>query len=79
MPARVGERLSVPVIDGAMMPAVVRRLDEAGVEIAEIALHLPSLDDVFRALTTTDEQRGAGMTREPRPSPSARPWPGAAS
>jgi daunorubicin resistance ABC transporter ATP-binding subunit len=52
-PARVGERLSVPVGDGAMMPAVVRRLDDAGAEIAEIALHLPSLDDVFRTLTTT--------------------------
>ncbi|HEV7709085.1 MAG TPA: ATP-binding cassette domain-containing protein [Asanoa sp.] len=56
-PARVGERLSVPVTDGAMMPAVVRRLDEAGAEIAEIALHLPSLDDVFRALTAAGDQR----------------------
>ncbi|MEV4538212.1 ATP-binding cassette domain-containing protein [Asanoa sp. NPDC049518] len=55
VPARVGERLSVPVTDGAMMPAVVRRLDDAGAEIAEIALHLPSLDDVFRALTTQKE------------------------
>ncbi|GAA1863446.1 daunorubicin resistance protein DrrA family ABC transporter ATP-binding protein [Asanoa iriomotensis] len=59
LPARLGERLSAPVADGAMMPAVVRRLDDAGVEIAELALHLPSLDDVFRALTTTKEEAPA--------------------
>jgi ABC-type multidrug transport system ATPase subunit len=56
-PTRTGERLRVPVTDGAMMPAVVRRLDDAGAEIAEIALRLPSLDDVFRALTADERQR----------------------
>jgi daunorubicin resistance ABC transporter ATP-binding subunit len=50
-------RLSVPVTDGAMMPAIVRRVDDAGVEVAELNLRLPSLDDVFLALTghTTTE------------------------
>ena len=41
------------------MPVVVRRLDDAGIEVAELALRLPSLDDVFRALTghTADEKQ----------------------
>jgi daunorubicin resistance ABC transporter ATP-binding subunit len=44
-------RLSVPVADGSTMPAIVRRVDDAGIEVAELNLRLPSLDDVFRALT----------------------------
>jgi oleandomycin transport system ATP-binding protein len=43
--------LSVPLADAALMPAIVWRVDEAGIEIAELALRLPSLDDVFLALT----------------------------
>ncbi len=43
--------LSVPVADGTAMPAVVRRIDDAGIGVAEMALRLPSLDDVFLALT----------------------------
>jgi daunorubicin resistance ABC transporter ATP-binding subunit len=52
-------RLSVPVTDGAAMPAIVRRVDDAGIEVAELNLRLPSLDDVFLALTghTTEDKR----------------------
>lgn len=54
--------LSVAVSDGDVMPAVVRRLDEAGIKVAELALRLPSLDDVFLALTghTAHPQETAG-------------------
>ncbi len=34
-----------------LLPAVVRALDEAGVEVADIALRRPTLDEVFLALT----------------------------
>jgi len=34
-----------------VIPEAVRKLDEAGVEIDDIALHRPTLDDVFIALT----------------------------
>jgi ABC-2 type transport system ATP-binding protein len=34
-----------------MIAEAVRRLDEAGVGIDDIALHRPTLDDVFIALT----------------------------
>jgi ABC-type multidrug transport system ATPase subunit len=44
-------RLSVPITDGAMMPAIVRRIDDADIGVTELALRLPSLDDVFLALT----------------------------
>ncbi|MFI6901225.1 ATP-binding cassette domain-containing protein [Nonomuraea sp. NPDC050394] len=43
--------LSVPIHDLAMAPAVLRKLDEAGIVLAEHALRLPSLDDVFLTLT----------------------------
>jgi len=48
---RMKGTLSVPLADAALMPAIVWRLDEAGIELAELALRLPSLDDVFLALT----------------------------
>jgi len=41
----------VPVTDSAIMPAVVRRLDDAGVIVGELALRKSSLDEVFFALT----------------------------
>jgi ABC-2 type transport system ATP-binding protein len=34
-----------------VIPEAVRKLDEAGIEIDDIALHRPTLDDVFIALT----------------------------
>jgi ABC-2 type transport system ATP-binding protein len=42
----------VPVRGGATVLAeAVRHLDAAGVTIADLALHRPTLDDVFLALT----------------------------
>jgi oleandomycin transport system ATP-binding protein len=43
--------VSAPVTDGSSMPVVVRRLDEAGIAVTELSLRLPSLDEVFLALT----------------------------
>jgi oleandomycin transport system ATP-binding protein len=45
------DTLSIPVHDLSVPPAVLRRLDDAGIVLAEHALRLPSLDDVFLALT----------------------------
>ena len=45
----------------------VRRLDDAGVGIEDIALRRPTLDDVFIALTgrsAEDEERAEGDARE---------------
>ncbi|MER6942388.1 ATP-binding cassette domain-containing protein [Nonomuraea sp. NPDC000554] len=47
----VGGLLSIPVHDLAAPPAVLRELDDAGIVLAEHALRLPSLDDVFLTLT----------------------------
>jgi oleandomycin transport system ATP-binding protein len=47
----VNALVSVPVADGSSMPVVVRRLDEAGIAVTELSLRLPSLDEVFLALT----------------------------
>ncbi len=52
-PAREGDGtlLTVPVSDPAMLPALVRRLDEAHIVTSELALRRPSLGEVFLALT----------------------------
>ncbi|MFF3764599.1 ATP-binding cassette domain-containing protein [Streptomyces sp. NPDC001922] len=56
-----GEVITAPVKDPALMPAVVRRLDQAGIAVGELTLRRSSLDEVFLALTghkaepTTDE------------------------
>ena len=45
-------RISVPVHHGAgTLAEIVRRIDGAGLEVAELSLHRPSLDDVFLTLT----------------------------
>jgi oleandomycin transport system ATP-binding protein len=43
--------VTAPIDDPALLTAVVRQLDEAGVVAAELALRRPSLDEVFLALT----------------------------
>jgi ABC-2 type transport system ATP-binding protein len=39
------------VVPGAAVAEAVRRLDEAGVEIDDVAVRRPTLDDVFMELT----------------------------
>ncbi|GAB2626460.1 ATP-binding cassette domain-containing protein [Prescottella soli] len=46
------DRVSLPAPDGAAtLSEALRRLDAAGIELADIALRRPSLDDVFLSLT----------------------------
>jgi oleandomycin transport system ATP-binding protein len=58
--AVVGERpdispdnglVTVAIGDPALVPAIVRRLDDAGIVAGELNLRLPSLDEVFLTLT----------------------------
>ncbi|MFC3997752.1 ATP-binding cassette domain-containing protein [Nocardiopsis sediminis] len=42
---------SASVTDPAVLPEVVRRLDDSGIAVAELTLRKPSLDEVFLALT----------------------------
>jgi len=54
-------RVAVPVPDGARRLAeVVRDLDAAGVELADLAVRRPTLDDVFLALTGHVTEDAAG-------------------
>ncbi len=43
--------ITAPVSDPVLLSTLVRRLDEAGITSDELALRLPSLDEVFLALT----------------------------
>ena len=59
------DRVSLPAPDGpAMLTAALWRLNSANIELADIALRRPSLDDVFLSLT--------GDSAQPEP-PTA--WP----
>jgi oleandomycin transport system ATP-binding protein len=46
--------LTVPVADTGVMSAAVRLLEEKRIDVRELALRLPSLDEVFLALTGHD-------------------------
>jgi ABC-type multidrug transport system ATPase subunit len=55
-----GRHLRAPVrVVAGLLTRVVRALDEAGADLEDVALHQPSLDDVFLKLT--------GATVEPAP------------
>jgi len=50
-PALDNSFVTARVTDPSVLPAVVRRLDDAGVTVAELALRTSTLDEVFLALT----------------------------
>jgi oleandomycin transport system ATP-binding protein len=54
-----GQLVTAPVTDPALLPAVVRRLDNAGVVITELTLRNASLNEVFLSLTGHPAQEAA--------------------
>jgi oleandomycin transport system ATP-binding protein len=63
--------VTAPASNPALLPAVVRRMDEAGLMAAELAFRLPSLDEVFLTLTghhaeDADESAGSLVDDEGR-------------
>jgi ABC-2 type transport system ATP-binding protein len=66
--------IRIPV--GAEGPTVlletVRRLDDAGIPIEDIALHRPTLDDVFLSLTGHAAEMAIEEAEEPEPQPEKR-------
>ena len=60
------QSIRLPAADGSQtLLAVVRRLDESGIDTQDVALHKPTLDDVFLTLTG----RGAAEAEAERESP----------
>ncbi len=51
VPDAAGGAVSAPVNDPGLPPAILQRLTDAGVPVAELSLRKPSLDEVFFALT----------------------------
>jgi oleandomycin transport system ATP-binding protein len=62
--------LTVRIDDPVLLSALVRRMDSAGITADELAMRLPSLDEVFLALTRHDEP-----TDTQRPAPVAEGSP----
>ncbi len=60
--------ITIPVgRDGtSLLTEAIRRLDAAGIELADIALRRPSLDDVFLALTGHTAEAAEEVPAEPR-------------
>jgi oleandomycin transport system ATP-binding protein len=56
--------VSVPASDKALLPRVVRELDDRGIELEEFTLRKPSLDEVFFALTGHRADNDDTQTRE---------------
>ncbi|WP_030442782.1 daunorubicin resistance protein DrrA family ABC transporter ATP-binding protein [Actinoplanes subtropicus] len=56
-----GPIISAPVTDPAALTTLVRRLDEKGLVVAELALRSPSLDEVFLTLTGHTAEESADM------------------
>jgi ABC-2 type transport system ATP-binding protein len=72
-------RISLPVHHAAgVLVEVVRRIDAASIDVAELALHRPSLDDVFLSLTgrqnvgasAAERDDAAGSSRRSGPPPA---------
>jgi ABC-2 type transport system ATP-binding protein len=61
-------RIPVGAIGASALTEAVRRLDDANVEIGDIALHRPTLDDVFLSLTGHVAEDGL----EPESEPAAK-------
>ncbi|GGJ83709.1 daunorubicin resistance protein DrrA family ABC transporter ATP-binding protein [Pilimelia anulata] len=64
-PETSGEVVSVRVESRDVLPLLVRRLDDAGIAVAELSLRNPSLDEVFLSLT--------GHRAEPDAEPNGVP------
>jgi oleandomycin transport system ATP-binding protein len=58
--------VTAPAADPAVLPELVRRLDDAGLMAAELALRLPSLDEVFLSLTGHHAEDGESGGSEGR-------------
>jgi oleandomycin transport system ATP-binding protein len=59
-----GQRVTAPATDPAVLPAVVRRLDDAGVLVTELELRLSSLNEVFLTLTGRPAESGEAEETE---------------
>ena len=60
-----GLLVTAPVTENSVLPSAVRRLDDAGIAITELALRSSSLDEVFLSLTGHPaEQTGNGHVQE---------------
>jgi len=57
--------VTVAITDAAMLPAIVRLLDDLGIVAAELALRLPSLDEVFLTLTGHPAEDSGAATVAP--------------
>lgn len=56
--------MSIRVQDPAVLSTAVRKLDESGITVSELALRLPSLDEVFLSITGNPAESDASTEAE---------------
>ncbi|MEU8779149.1 ATP-binding cassette domain-containing protein [Streptomyces sp. NPDC048606] len=66
-------RVIAPVTTDTLMPGVVRRLDQAGIAVAELTLRRSSLDEVFLALTGHKAQAAGPKASDDDHTPTGGP------
>jgi len=67
--ADAGDRqVTVQVPNAAVLPGIVRQLDESGIELAEFSLRKSSLDEVFLTLTGHRAEEAAPVIDTARPA-----------
>lgn len=67
-PARQDDTLALQVpsdAHAATLRRVLRELDDAHIDVADLSLHTPDLDDVFLALTGRPATNEAATARKP--------------
>ena len=67
---KAGRRVVIPVGDvRGVVPQVVRRLDEAGIDVDDVGVRQSTLDDVFFALTGHGADDDEGVTGDEPAAP----------
>ncbi len=72
-PDAVNGAVSARVGDPGLPPAILQRLSDAGVPVAELSLRRPSLDEAFFALTGHRTSADGAGARDDMDRPSTRP------
>jgi oleandomycin transport system ATP-binding protein len=68
VPTTTARQASAQVPSAAVVPRIVRQLDERGIDLAAFSMRKSSLDEVFLTLTGHRAEEERSATRDPEPA-----------